>query len=136
MTYDEIIQKINGYKSDTQSWKSDYTRLLEIISAAENMGIEPQLFEGFSITKLREICPKASKLAKLGGKDELEKLLQLTSSQTITELRTDPKRDRRERIKVTRETIDDVEVFTVRLSKAQMEKVQRNVKRMLAFDLD
>ncbi len=136
MTYDQVRQKVNTYQSEAQSWRSDRETLQKIIDAAEIMGIEPEWFNKLSISHLREICPSAGKAARDGDKEEMERILQLATKFTVTDLRIELNKAVRERIAVRKTTLDGTECYAVYLSADQLAKIQHTVKRKFDFVLD
>lgn len=97
----EVKEIVEEWREDGKGeWSVRHykNKILDILQAAEDMGIEPLFEDTRGKTKLREIVGEADKAIKKGDKDRLRELLIMARDWKTAELRNEFRQTKRPKI--------------------------------------
>lgn len=87
MSWKSVKNRIMSHTCPSQTWQSEQKSLLYVVEKAKMLGLDPSNAERATISNLRTIAPKAYRAAYNGQPAELDRLFQMATEYSCTDLR-------------------------------------------------
>lgn len=136
MTWDNVTNKISKMMERQTSRRSEKKSLLKIIAFAEANGIDPDYADLASVSNLSEIIPESKMCMKWNNVHRLEELFMLAAKLNNRDLRLELQRANPEIIKVMKGGERDDGFYLIRVTREQLEKIQKSMKLQYTFHIE
>ena len=133
-TWQDVKDKISVKKTNSPVWNSDYHSLLEIIDAADEAGLNPELLDSAIVSNMRCVIASVRQAIKDENYKDIVRLFKAARDLTNTDLRLLLNPERVTEVKyITRRTASERMKYTVTFNPEQFKKVRSSTRQRIKF---
>jgi len=131
--WSSLKMRLEDAATDSQSWKSDLSRLSKVLDFAAACGIDDRDADKITISNLRTMVSDLSKAVRLQDRNQVEELLSMAVSISSKELRLKLGKPKLSIIFVNNMEVDGKQYKQIVFTKEQIEILKRDTRLHFVF---